>query len=271
MKRSLLFTVFFATATILHAQAVRTPVTAVYPVLHAYSNQLSDAFSGRGNIAALAGVQRFSAGVYAERRFMLQELASYSFAAALPTFNGGFGLQGDYYGGSSYNETSLGLGYARKLGNKVNLGLQFEYFSMKTEGYGSASAFTFDAGLIFHLTEALQTGLHTYNPVRMKIGKSGEEKLASVYGAGLGYDVSPQLFIGAEIQKTEDRPLNVNGGLHYRFAQNFLARAGFSSATAVYYIGFGVTVKSFRVDVTSSFHPYLGPTPGLLLMYSPVK
>jgi hypothetical protein len=102
-----------------------------------------------------------------------------------------------------------------------------------------------------------------------KVGK--EEMLPAVYAAGIGYDASPQFFIGAEVQKTEDKPLTVNAGMQYVFADNLIARGGISSATSVYYIGFGVKLKSIRVDVTASFHPYLGVTPGLLLVYAPLQ
>lgn len=200
---------------------------------------------------------------------MLQELSAYSLAAALPTSSGNFGLKGEYSGSGLYNETGLGLAYARKLGDKADVGVQFNYTSVKAAGYGSASAITFDAGVILHITDAVQTGIHVSNPMGMKLGKGGEEKLPSIYSAGIGYDVSPRFFIGAEAEKIEDQPLTVNAGFHYVFADKLLASAGISSATSVYYIGFGVQLKSLRLDVTAAFHPYLGVTPGLLLVYAP--
>jgi hypothetical protein len=269
--KKVLFLTAFCYCFSSHAQIVRMQVSTIYPSLTSYSTQFSDAFSFRSNTAALAGINKFSAGVFSERRFMLQELSSYSFAATLPTSSGNFGLSGDYYGAQAYKETTGALSYARKLGTRVDIGLGFHYFSMNASGYGSASTVTFDAGAIFHLTEAVQTGIHIYNPVGMKIGKTGEEKLPAVYTAGIGYDVSPQVFIGSEVQKTEDQPLNVNVGIHYQFADKLMARGGLSTATSVYYLGFGVQLKNLRVDVTSSFHPYLGVTPGLLLMYLPQK
>jgi hypothetical protein len=216
-------------------------------------------------------MKEFSAGVYSERRFMLQDLSAYAFAAALPTTSGNFGLTGYYSGGPLYKESILGFAYGRKIGTKADIGLGFDYFTVNASGYGVASALAFRGGAIFHLTDAVQTGVYVYNPVGMKIGESGEEKLSSVYSAGLGYDASSQLFIGAEAQKVEDQPLTINAGLQYRFGDRLLARAGISSATSVYYIGFGVQLKILRLDATASFHPYLGVTPGLLLLYSPQK
>ena len=247
---------------------VRTPVGSVYTKLTAYSHQFNDAFSFGANQGALAGIKKFSLGVFSEKRFLLQELSTYSMAFVLPTTSGNFGVKGDYNGGQLYNEASAGLAYARSLGNKIDVGVQFNYFSMKASTYGSASTINFDAGAVFHLTSQINAGLHAYNPVGMKLGKDGEEKLPSVYSAGIGYDASPKFFIGAEAEKIEDQSLTVNAGLHYVIADKLIARGGISSATSVYYLGFGVQLKNLRLDATATFHPYLGVTPGLLLLYS---
>lgn len=253
---------------VVRGQSSRTATSLVYSTLNTYSSQFNDAFSFRSNAAALAGTKRFSAGVFSERRFLLQELTSYSFAAALPISSGSFGLRGDVFGNARLRETALALGYGRKLGEKLDVGVAFDYLSLNASGYGAASVLTFDAGFIIHLTEAFQTGFHTYNPVGLTVGKTGE-RLPALYAVGLGYDVSPQLFFGAEAVKTEDAPLNVNAGLQYVFANKLMARGGISSATMACYLGFGVQLKSMRLDATASFHPYLGVTPGLLLIYTP--
>jgi hypothetical protein len=271
VKRILLFAVLLVCTITATAQVTRMPVAVFYPSIGAYSSQSNDAFSFRSNTAALAGVEHFSAGIFSERRFLLEELSGYSFAVTLPTSTGNFGLKGDYFGGRLFNEATLGFAYGRKLGEKAAVGLGFNYVSLNASGYGSASALTFDAGAIFQLTEHLQTGFHAYNPVEMKISKTREEKLPALYSIGLGYDVSPQFYIGTEIVKTEGQPLSVNTGFHYAFVENLVARGGISSATSVYYVSFGVQVKSFRIDATASFHPYLGTTPGLLFIYAPQK
>jgi len=271
VKRFLLLAVFFYCQAIVFAQMTRTPVSVIYPSLTTYSTQFKDAFSASFNSAALGGIKQFSAGIFSERRFLLEELSSYSFAAALPTASGNFGIKGHYYGGQNYHESTIGFGYGRTLGEKLAVGLSFNYHSLNAAGYGAASVLTFDAGLILQVTDVLQTGINVYNPVRMKMGKSGEEKLPAVYSVGLGYDVSPQLFIGTEAVKTEDQPLSINAGFHYAFADKLSARGGISSATSVYYLGFGVYIKNIRIDATASFHPYLGTTPGLLFIYAPRK
>ena len=79
--------------------------------------------------------------------FYLNELNNYTAAIGLPTHSGNFGLKASYYGFSDYNETQIGLAYARKLGNKVDIGAQFNYNGIRIAGYGNASAISFEIGL----------------------------------------------------------------------------------------------------------------------------
>ena len=219
------------------SQIFQSPVS-VYTKTNTYSSVHNDAFSFAGNQAALAGSKNLSAGIYGERRFMLSELAFYQFAFALPASSGNFGLLVNYFGNSTYNQSKLALAYARNLG-KIDVGAQFNYHQLRIAGYGNASAINFEAGAILHVSDQFQTGFHIYNPTRVSLGKNSEEKLPVIYSFGLGYDVSENFFIGTEIEKVEDQPVNVNVGLQYSFDKKLFARAGVASATSVFYLGAG--------------------------------
>ena len=234
----------------------------------AYSNHHIDVFSFHANPAALVKLSSSSAGVYSERRFLLKELSLYNLAAAVPTHSGNFGLDARYYGFADYNETQLGIAYARNLGTKADVGIQFNYYTVKIAGYGNAPAINFEIGTILHLTDKLNAGLHVYNPVGGKLGKNGEEKLPFIYSGGFGYEASEKFFFGIEIEKEEDKPVNVNAGLQYKFLTQLQARAGVSTATSSMYSGIGLGWRSVRLDVTASYHPQLGITPGLLIIFN---
>src|SRR5258706_15429047 len=102
-------------------QTIRTAIAAPYIGFGAYSLNHVDAFSFISNQASLAQIKNAAAGVYGERKFMLNELANYNAAVGLTTHSGNFGLKAAYSGFSDYNETQIGLAYARKLGNKVDV------------------------------------------------------------------------------------------------------------------------------------------------------
>jgi len=253
------------------AQSLRYSIAQPYISLSAYSLKQHDALSFTGNQAALAQTKFAGIGVHGERRFMQKETSMYTLGTAFPTRLGNFGLQLNYAGFKNFSENKIGLAYARKLGKLVDVGVQFNYYGYRIPAYGNASTINFEIGAMMHLTDKLNAGIQVYNPVGGKLGTSAslstkEEKLASAYKAGLGYDVSDQFFICAEIIKEEDKPVHVVAGLQYQFAKQFFARAGFIGESTTAYAGAGISWKNLRLDVSSGYHPQLGFSPGILLL-----
>jgi hypothetical protein len=260
---------FFFTSFSVFPQIVRKPVSAAYLATGAYSKEHVDVFSFLTNQAALAEIKNISIGVFAERRFLLNELNSYTAAIAMPTSTGNFGLKTSYYGFSSYNETQIGLAYGRKLGSKIDMGAQFDYSGTTIPGYGNASALSFEIGMLMHITDKLHAGIQVNNPAGGKFGKAQQEKLSSVYSFGFGYEASDKFLFSIQTEKEEDQPVNVNAGMEYDFLPQLKARAGISSATSTMWFGAGLSWKNIRVDITSSYHPVLGISPGLLFVFNP--
>ena len=261
----LLFFCLFTTA-----QNFRLPASSPSTRLYTYAGN-GNAFSFAGNPSALAGIQQFSAGVYSEQRFMLKDIGHYNATVAIPTQLGNFGFKGDYFGNSFFNESGIGIAYARKLGASVDVGVQFNYYGVNAGVYGSASAITAEAGVIVHVTEQLRVGLHVYNPTSVKIGKGGGEDLPSMFDVGFGYDVSEVLFLSGTIEKVQNQPAAVTAAIQYNFDKKLFANAGIISSTGVYYLGFGVMHHDFLINATASLHPQLGFSPGLLLIYTKTK
>ena len=254
--------------TSLNSQHLRKPLAATYTGLGAYSVNHTDVFSFTSNQASLAQLKKAELAMFSERKFLLNELSHHTAVFGLPTGSGNFGLKGCFYGFSDYNETQLGLAYARKLSDKIDLGAQFNYNGIKVSGYGNSSAISFELGTILHLTDELHAGFHINNPVGGKFGKDQQEKLASVYTFGMGYEASEKFFVSTEIIKEEEQPVNVNTGIQYKFLPQLLARIGMSTAASTGWMGFGFFWKSLRLDIAAAYHPQLGITPGLLLLYN---
>lgn len=255
--------------TCLQAQTLRRPLAASYTGLGAYSVNHADVFSFIANQASLSRLKNTAVAVYGERRFLLTELTNYTAVAGIKTSSGNFGVKANYSGFTDYNETQLGLAYGRKLGSKLDIGAQFNYNSIRiSNGYGTASAISFELGTVLHLSDKLHAGLHINNPVGGKFGKDQQEKLSAVYGFGIGFEASEKFFISTEIQKEEDQPVNVNAGFQYKFIPQLLVRGGMATATSTAWLGLGLTLQSFRIDLTSTYHPQLGITPGILMLFN---
>jgi hypothetical protein len=250
------------------AQSLRHSIGMPYINLGAYSTKQLDPFSFTSNQAALAQIKDAGMGIYGERRFLLAQNSVYGLAAAIPTKKGNVGLQINYAGFANFNEQKAGLAYARSLGSKIDLGVQFNYYGYKIPAYNDASTINFEIGTILHVSDKINMGVHVYNPVSGKLGKDGNEKLASAYKFGLGYDATDNFYVSAEIVKEENQPINVTGGVQYHFKKQFFARAGFRSDNSTSFAGIGFLYNDFRIDVATSFHPQLGISPGILLIYN---
>ncbi len=250
------------------AQTLRKPLTAAYAGTGAYSLTHTDIFSMTANQASLARLPQSAAGVYGEKRFMLNELNSFNAVAGITTSSGNFGLSTHYSGFSEYNETQIGLLYARKMGEKADIGVQFNYNGLQAAGYGNASTVSAELGVILHLTDKIHTGFHASNPFGGKFGKDREEKLASVYTAALAYEASEKFYCSAEIIKEEDQPVNVQASMQYKFMPQLMGRIGFASATSSGWAGVGISLKSLRLDLVTQYHPQLGVTPGLMILFT---
>jgi hypothetical protein len=238
-----------------------------YVGLGAYSHTHTDVFSLLANPAALAQLESTAAAIYTQRMYMLNELSSYQSVAGIQTSAGNFGLAMQYYGYSQFRKTEIGIAHARKAGKNMAVGLRFNYTGIGIAGYGSASAISAEAGVVFHLTSQVHAGIHINNPVGVQFGKEHQEKLPSVYSMGIGYEPSSRFFISATIIKEEDQPPTVNAGFQYNFISSVFIRAGISTATAAVWAGVGLLYKRIRIDVTTSYHPQLGITPGLALAF----
>jgi hypothetical protein len=248
-------------------QSVRYSPGTLYTGLGAYSQQLTQSFSFLANQAALGGITRISAGIYAEQKYGLKELSQYMATLAIPVNRGGIGISMQYAGFSDFNESQLALAYGKDLG-RVSLGVQCNYNMMHVAGYGNDAAIGFEVASQWQVSSSLVTGIHIVNPVGGRFRNHSGEKLAAIYQFGAGYEVSKQLFLSAEITKEEDRPVSVQAGLQYTVVPDRLfVRTGITTATTSPYAGVGWQWKNCRADVCVRYHPQLGLTPGLLLLF----
>jgi hypothetical protein len=261
-----LIIIFFLSNTGLRAQSLRRPIAASYIGLGAYSINHVDAFSFSSNQASLARIKSATVGVYGEKRFLLNAINMYSAVVALPTKQGNLGIEIDYFGFKNYNESQVGVAYARSLGSLLDIGIKFNYYSFRIPAYQNSSAINFEIGAIAHLTSKLHAGIHFYNPAGGNLSKTNNEKLGSIYKFGIGYEASENFLISAEIVKQEDLPVNVNAGVQYNFLKQFFARVGIASENESPYAGAGVSWNNIRLDISAGYHPQLGFSPGLMLV-----
>ncbi|RZM09840.1 MAG: hypothetical protein EOO88_48965, partial [Pedobacter sp.] len=139
-------------------QSVHESLNAICLQTSKYSNRQASPFYFMGNPSVLGYTKQKAVGVYTERRFLLNELSSFQATAILPVKHSGFGAMGSRYGSPLYNETMVAISYGRCLINNVSVGVQLNYLSRKSPGFGIASTATASAGALFRPNPTLSAG-----------------------------------------------------------------------------------------------------------------
>ena len=222
------------------------------------------------NQAGLAGLEKIAAGVYYDRRFNLDELSIKSFGAALPVSKlGVFGIHVNMFGYSLYNEKKIGIGYARKFSEMVNVGVQLNYHTTSiAENYGSNNAFTVEGGIQVKLIEGMTAGFHIFNPTQASLAEYDDERIPTIMKFGLGYKFSTKLFAAIESEKDIDQEAMFKGGIEYRPVEQIYIRAGISTNPVLNSFGAGFIIGNLQIDIAATLHQSLGYTPQASLIYT---
>jgi hypothetical protein len=258
---------FFA----VHAQEPAGLSAMPSAVAAAYAADRQQAFAFTVNPAALSGIRSFSGGFYAEQRFLLREVQLFRFALARPTRAGNFGLSLTHDRIAAFQGSGLSIAYARPVGSVMDLGILFRYNTQKIREYDNAQAFTAVMGMRWKLGQRVYGGIVLDNPLRSGWSDRGE-KLPATYTSGWGFSFSPQCRMVTELVKTEGQPLLALVGISYDPADRLVLEAGVRSGVSGWYVGAGVRWRQWEAHSLLNWHPQLGFSPALTLLFrSPEK
>lgn len=219
-------------------QAPRIPVNGSF----------SEVFNVFQNPARLASMKQAAAGVYSERRFMLQELGVHALALGMPVAGGVAGLKLWQMGYRLYREHLAGLSYALPLGRRLKASVGLNY---RQGGLGG------EAGVDWQLTPQFNMGLQVYHP--------RAEDAANM--VTLGYQASAQVRMEAVLRKDVLAPLSVRVLCAYRPVEYLVLFGGWATQPVFQFAGVGYGGRNWRIGMTGSFHSTLGLTPGISLVW----
>jgi hypothetical protein len=225
-----------------------------------YSRHFQQVFTAMQNQAALAYISVPSAGINAERRFMLKALSLYTAVVTLPVSPGAFAFNVQQAGYSAYRQQQLGIAYGRQLGNKLSIGMQIDYLSNTIQQYGSTNTVTFELGCLLHITPQLHAGVHLFNPVNRKLG---DEPLSVIYTAGIGYEVSEDFLVSVVVVQENDVSSVTKVMCEYRIIPQLSLQLGTSPTNAAA----SFTLGRMRIFFAASHHPQLGFTPNTSIIW----
>ncbi|MEZ4884053.1 MAG: hypothetical protein R3E32_04870 [Chitinophagales bacterium] len=266
------FFILIFLSTLLHlslvAQESKPSIGAKSAALGGHSTTLKDVFSVFNNPAGLSSLEGFNVGIYAENRFLIEDLNLLGVGIALPTKSGSFGLGGTYFGNAAYSESYFTLAYSRLLARNLSIAVDFDYVNLSIEEFGSTSAFTFGLGLQFSPSKNIEIGASIYNPIRVQLTQDEESFLPSLIKVGLAYHPEEEGFtLLGEVEKDIDREAILKFGLDYQLIEKLSLRAGISTNPAYSSFGLGLNLGKMVVDFANRFHPVLGYSPHISVIY----
>lgn len=231
---------------------------------------VSDTWSTFHNQATLANCQSFSAGVFYESRYLIDELSQAAVSIVLPaTLNGTLGFSFSQMGKGTFKESKIGLAYAKHLSEKINAALQFDYFTFRFPENDRSYGFpTFEAGVSYKTTQQLTLGFHVFNPIKNGIETYyGKEKTAAIFRFGGHYQFQDMLMIVFEIEKkTAFKPI-VKSGLEFWPVKNLALRVGVSGKPVQLTSGIGYKFAKITTNIAFSYHGNLGFSPSVSVNY----
>jgi hypothetical protein len=221
------------------------------------------------NQATLATLNNFSAGVFYESRFMVDELSHTAGTLVIPAKPGTFGVSFSQFGKGTFAAHQLGLAFARMLGKKMAASVQFDYFSAHFPENERAHGFaTFEAGVLFKASEQISLGVHLFNPVQAGIKtSSGVQKMPAIARIGGHYQFPEMVLIAFEAEQQFNGPLLVKSGIEFMPVKNLALRFGVSGKPVNYTAGIGYRTGKIITDIGFGYHGNLGVTPSISIQF----
>lgn len=229
-----------------------------------YMVEAANPFSRLTQPATLPGTRGWQAGGYAENRFGLPGLNACKLAVFFSTPDSGAGAALSYFGNFRYQETSATLAYGRSLG-KLRLGWLGRLYQFRTAGY--ARRLVVDIGLAsrWTLSDRLAAGLLFLNPAAVRL--NGGDRGPGLQRMGLGWAASEQVYLGIDLIKEENRPLQAFILLQYQFTDGLTASTGVYSEEGQFSLGIEWQRNGIRAGLSFGYHPFLGLSPAAYTLY----
>jgi hypothetical protein len=220
----------------------------------------NNVWSNFTNQAGLAEINQLIIGAGTENSFGIKELSTHTAVFALPVNGGVFGLNVSYTGFELYNESKIGLAFAKKLSDNFNVGIQVDYLGIYVdEGTDNQNNFTFEIGAQKRLMQKLTLGAHIFNPIGVKLNE--DENIPSIFKLGLRYDANEKVAIFTEGELESEQNAKLKFGLEYKIIKQLQLRTGFSTNPAKNSFGIGYTLNNMQLDIALNRHQLLGYSP----------
>ncbi len=207
-------------------------------------------------------------GVNYINRFLLKDLSTVSGFCVLPIASSRLIASYGQFGNNSYQESLAELGLAKGFGDRISLGLLFDYIAIHmVESETKPDMLTFTLGIQYR-TESFGFGASVFNPYSFSI-KSTDFYNRYPYWYRLGWhkQFQDKFLFTSQISFHEEYNWFTHWGLQYTLLKQVVLRAGVQTGQPEWSFGVGFFVGAAHIDLAFSHHQYLGFSPAFTLYF----
>jgi hypothetical protein len=180
--------------------------------------------------------------------------------------NGGCAAEVLHAGIDAYREQRMRLVYARKLAANWSLGVAGDLLHVAAPEYGSGTSATFGIGMLARVHPEIWLASQVVNPLQQRLAGIPLPTVLILSGA---WRPGGAFVFTADVEKALERQAEVRCGLEYRPLKNAALRLGVRTHPSRVSAGAGLVFwKQWRVDAAAEWHPVLGVTPGLAMIWT---
>lgn len=218
-----------------------------------------------GNVAGIETIEHYGINVGYTSRYSLDELSLVSIAGIYRTRFGTIGLTTSRFGFEDFNESKVGVAYARKIMKTVRIGAMFDMLAYNSRGREQERQFTIEAGLQSDVSDKLTIGVAIFNPINSKIDEFNT--IPTKMSLGVLYKVASSTNLRAEFSKVTDRDIDVRAAVEYNVMDNLAIYMGGTVTTTA--LHFGLSYRFSGIDLQGGFATdnRLGNTPSISIGY----
>ena len=212
------------------------------------------------NPASIALLEGWSASASASRPFGLPRLDRASAAASLPWRDWAFGAGIIASGDREYSEWTLTATASRRVIPGLAGGVSASTHRLSIDGYGAASGFSADAGLVARPMDGILAGASVRGFIRSRLGESGDPSVPRSFSIAAGVAPVSRLRISASLSISEGLDPESSLMLGYAPSSALSLGLGFVSDPARFSFSFSIGTGLLEFLYGLGFHPSLGET-----------
>ena len=236
---------------------------------NAYALSLSNSSSAQGNfwslhdnIAGIAEVEKTTAGLSVENRFLIKEMKYYNLGLVIPLKWGSNGLLYSHKGFANFSNHKMAYAFSRGFGEKLSVGLKLIYQRLSYSKEIDASNYIgFDLGFRSKINKKLILAVLFKNPANIFYSYTAAPAEASTVKLAAIISTSDDLNLYVSIIKILNLHTTINAGIEYSIQQKVNLRLSCTPSPFVMAFGIGLKYNRFTIDLASSYHHILGFTP----------